>query len=87
MSDPILVNGNEVVPGDIPSHIPQDAAGTNFILLQSKGEAFSALEKVELAKLGVEFLEYVGERTYLCRYEPKDLVVLKQKIYVQSAIM
>ena len=54
----------------------EDANDSNFILLQVK-HILSVDEKKILANHSVMILEYVAENTFLCRYEPKDLQVLR----------
>lgn len=83
----ITVNGNTVVPEEIPDHVPQAARKTNFILVQGDDRDFNVKEKLELAALGVEIQEYVAEHTYLCRYEPEDLEPIRSKRYVKNVTM
>lgn len=62
----------------------EDASGTNYILIQSKGP-LSSDQKAELRSSGVNLQTCVSEQTYLCEYKPNDLVGLRDKDYVLYA--
>ncbi|KAH7036044.1 peptidase S8/S53 domain-containing protein [Microdochium trichocladiopsis] len=78
---PFVVNGNVIAPENVPSHVPRMASKTNFILVQSRGPLTPA-QKEDLARSGAHLLEYLGNYTYLCRYEPHDLQPLRDKHYI-----
>ena len=62
----------------------RDASDSNFILIQTKAPLDKS-QRAELGSKGVEVLEYVPESTYLCRYPPADLRVLRALSYVEWA--
>ncbi|KAJ1324699.1 serine protease AprX [Microdochium nivale] len=78
---PFCINGNVLAPEDVPSNVPRTAEGTDFILVQSKS-TLSPDQKDDLVKAGAEILEFLGNNTYLCRYEPADLQTLREKSYI-----
>ncbi|GKU08054.1 unnamed protein product, partial [Fusarium langsethiae] len=80
----ITINGNTINTNELPAKLPQTAAKTNFILIQTYNRDLFATEKLELAKLGVNIQEYVAQFTYLCRYEKEDLEPIREKDYVKS---
>lgn len=83
---PFCINGNVLAPKDVPSHVPRTAEGTDFILVQSKS-TLSPDQKDDLVKAGAEILEFLGNNTYLCRYEPADLRPLRAKSYITEVSM
>ncbi|KAM0541559.1 hypothetical protein ACHAO7_010451 [Fusarium culmorum] len=80
----ITINGNTVNTNEFPAELPQTAAKTNFILIQTYNRDLNSTEKLELADLDVDIQEYVAQFTYLCRYEKEDLEPIRAKRYVKS---
>ncbi|KAF4551907.1 Hypothetical protein D9617_12g037970 [Elsinoe fawcettii] len=78
---PFLVNGNKVVPEDVPSYVPRTAEKTDFILVQTQ-RPLDPSQKDDIVKTGAQLIEYLGNNTYLCRYEPHDLQPLRDKTYI-----
>ncbi|OAL51015.1 subtilisin-like protein [Pyrenochaeta sp. DS3sAY3a] len=81
----ITVNGNtiEEVESEEVDSAP-NAKKSNFILVQVD-RVLSLIEKEVLANHHVEIQEYVAENTFLCRYEPEDLQVLRLLPFVVTA--
>lgn len=95
MSD-ITINGNTggVAPhvhslsaaGQVSLHDKDnDAANSNYILIQSKEKPLNAVQKDKLSDKGVEIEEYVGKNTYLCSYKPTDLNPIRLETFISSA--
>ncbi len=95
----ITVNGNTIAPIGSPGEgwtvnaNDQDtitsalnAKDTNFILVQVEG-VLTVAEKEILAEHDVAILEYVAENTFLCRYEPDDIQVLRLLPFVANVEM
>ncbi|KJX92199.1 kp-43 peptidase/serine peptidase like protein [Zymoseptoria brevis] len=80
----ITVNGNTLNLSTSPFLSLPTAEHSNFILVQGY-DAFTPDQKFALAGLGVEVMEYVSENTYLCRYTPSDLDVLRRVQGVRRA--
>lgn len=59
-----------------------NAATSNYILIQTN-QPLNRTQKSELEELEVEILEYVPEKTYICRYAPSDLDVIRALPYVE----
>jgi serine protease AprX len=59
-----------------------NAASSNYILIQTN-QPLNRDQKSELARLEVEILEYVPEQTYICRYAPSNLDVIRALSYVE----
>lgn len=83
----ITINGNTVNTNELPAELPQTAAKTNFILIQTYNRDLNSTEKLELADLDVDMQEYVAQFTYLCRYEKEDLEPIRAKRFVKSVTM
>ncbi|KAF7563161.1 hypothetical protein G7046_g954 [Stylonectria norvegica] len=79
----ITVNGNTIDPEDI-SNVSEDAQESNFIYIQGH-EDLKVTEKQDLEALHAEFLEYVAEYTYLCRYNREDLERIRALPFVRAA--
>ncbi|KAK4076934.1 uncharacterized protein Triagg1_3901 [Trichoderma aggressivum f. europaeum] len=75
---PIKINGNDLNQSIKPA---EDASETNYILIQTRG-AISDPEKDILKRMNVEFYDCICENTYLCRYEPDDLEILRRKRFI-----
>lgn len=58
------------------------ATTSNYILIQTN-QPLNRTQKNELEELGIEILEYVPEQTYICRYVPSDLDVIRALPYVE----
>jgi serine protease AprX len=85
---PITINSNTIDPESAePGYLPDDAAGTNFILLQT----IHPLDRNESSLLnhyGVKIQQVQdNNNTYLCRYEPSDLKVLEALPFVRHALV
>lgn len=59
-----------------------DSADSNYILIQTSGPLTRA-QREELAEFDVQIIEYVPTNTYLCRYAPTDLDVLRALPFVE----
>ncbi|SMR41331.1 unnamed protein product [Zymoseptoria tritici ST99CH_1E4] len=82
----VTVNGNTLNLSTSPILSQPTAEHSNFILVQGY-DAFTPDQKSALAGLGVEIMEYVSENTYLCRYTPSDLEVLRRADGVRSVVV
>ena len=84
MSDTININGNS-----IPTTVQEkDASGSDYILLQTKGEPLNAMQTTQLRALGVVIQEFVGKegrQLYLCAYKPSSLDALRQLDFIEYA--
>lgn len=86
----ITINGNSFDP-EAPAVRSfglnkEDAALTDYILIQTTGEPLKKEQKTKLNEKGVKIQEYVGNDTYLCSYKDKsDLDTLRQLRYVKYA--
>ena len=86
----ITCNGNTIEPTLQGSDRPlgeddaKDAAGTQHIIIQSDGP-LSTTQKQDLSSSGVVIQRCISENTYLCEYDPDDLVVLRSKDYINYA--
>ncbi|KAL3595530.1 hypothetical protein FPOAC2_09871 [Fusarium poae] len=49
----ITINGNTVNTNELPAELPQTAAKTNFILIQTYNRDLTATEKLKLVDLGI----------------------------------
>jgi serine protease AprX len=58
-----------------------DARDTDYIIIQTRA-SLTSQEKDELNQADVQVLELLSLNTYLCRYLPQDLQVLRQKSYI-----
>ncbi|KFA46111.1 hypothetical protein S40293_03786 [Stachybotrys chartarum IBT 40293] len=81
MSRPLTVNGHVFSVADADP--AADASTSNYIYITGKGH-ISAAQKRELADLGATVLDYWGQNTYLCRYNPPDLAPLRSLDYLQQ---
>lgn len=64
-------------------HLASPTADTsNYILIQTN-QPLNRTQKSELEQLEIEILEYVPELTYICRYAPSDLNVIRALPYVE----
>src|SRR6266496_3180740 len=61
-----------------------DAASSNYILVQTSAP-LTREQREQMEKLGAYVLEYVPENTYICRYEPNDLHVIRDLPFVRWA--
>lgn len=61
-----------------------DAASSSYILVQTD-EPLTRIQREALAAAGAAVLEYVPEKTYLCRYEPSDLGPVRALPFVEWA--
>ena len=80
---PLELKGNVFDLAKEKSALPADASKTNYILVEFNAplgqEEYKKFEKYQLS---VE--EYVGNETYLCRYEPADFNRLKELTIVTN---
>ena len=89
---PIIIEGNTIEPTlQGPGHPLADrdaenAAGTKYILIQSDG-LLSHDQKLEPHSYGVNIQKLVSDQTYLCEYDPDDLKRLRDKDFVNYAIV
>ncbi|KAG8670507.1 hypothetical protein FPOAC1_009928 [Fusarium poae] len=79
----ITINGNTVNTNELPAELPQTAAKTNFILIQTYNRDLTATEKLKLVDL-VNIQEYIAQFTYLCHYVKEDLEPIRKKEYVKG---
>ncbi|KAL5083205.1 hypothetical protein Trisim1_001869 [Trichoderma cf. simile WF8] len=75
---PIRINGNNISQSIGPA---RDASETNYILIQTRKDISDA-EKDILRGMNLEFYDCICENTYLCRYEPDDLEIIRQKGFI-----
>ncbi|KAF9874944.1 subtilisin-like protease [Colletotrichum karsti] len=79
---PFSFNGNQV---ELDTAINfADEADSNFIFLETH-EPLTNSQEAELQNYGVKFLEYLSDNTWLCKYEPADLVIIRGQAYVANA--
>ena len=76
----IIFNGNTI---QNPSS-SQDAQNTNYIYIQCGG-ILSDENMDQLEQLRVVIQEYMGNNTYLCRYEPADLDSIRSLPFIVMA--
>lgn len=76
----IVFNGNRV-QAPSPS---RDARNTNYVYIQC-GQALSDEQMAQLEDRHVTIQEYMGQNTYLCRYEPADLDSIRSLPFVNLA--
>jgi len=85
---PLTINDNTwdpEKPGTVGAAV--DAQDFDYIVLQGKDSAsFDDRRKQELEALKVEFHEYLGNNTYLRKYKPADLEVLRRKAYPNTSM-
>ncbi|KAJ3533474.1 hypothetical protein NM208_g7968 [Fusarium decemcellulare] len=79
----IQLNGNALNLEKLSDDVPKDARNTNFILVQGYRD-LSPGEKQKLEDNKVKILEYVSRHTYLCRYEPTDLSLIRSMGAVEN---
>lgn len=89
---PVTINGNTIDPDTRADGTPSpwtsnDAANTNYIYIQVLGlrGAIGNSGHQQLRHLGVTIFRYKGSGTYLCRYVPTDLEVLRALSFVRHA--
>ncbi|QYT03661.1 ANK_REP_REGION domain-containing protein [Trichoderma simmonsii] len=75
---PIRINGNNISQSIGPA---KDASEANYILIQTRKDISDA-EKDILQGMNLEFYDCICENTYLCRYEPDDLEIIRQKGFI-----
>lgn len=83
---PITINGNTLTPGGSatlsfgsPAH---DAKETDYIILQVTRDVLEDEEYGALRANGVELLDLVSDRTFLCRFTETDLEKLRRLDFV-----
>ncbi|KAI0098010.1 hypothetical protein GGR51DRAFT_577678 [Nemania sp. FL0031] len=82
MAEQVTTNGNASSLANLSS--TPDAGITRYILL--KGESpINTEQKRQLASLGVTIFEYLGQDSYLCRYDPEDLQPIRDLSFVEYA--
>ena len=86
--EPISINGNTLDPSAAAVRAAglgsDNASGSNYILIQVSG-ALTKDHKTQFQGKNVDINERVGDRTYLCRYEPADLEPLRKLDFVKWA--
>ncbi|EFR01364.1 serine peptidase [Nannizzia gypsea CBS 118893] len=86
----ISINGNDLNPENQAPVLrafgleAEDASKSNYILIQTK-ELLEDEQEDELERLGVDILEYVSPKTYLCCYKPTDLAAIRSLPFVAWA--
>ncbi|KAL6824637.1 ankyrin repeat-containing domain protein [Trichoderma sp. SZMC 28015] len=75
---PIRINGNNISQSIGPA---RNASETNYILIQTRKDISDA-EKDILEGMNLEFYDCICENTFLCRYEPDDLEIIRQKGFI-----
>ncbi|KNG48584.1 kp-43 peptidase [Stemphylium lycopersici] len=83
----IVVNGNTLELS--LTHVERrnetkDARSTEYIYLQGL-EDLTNDQKAELDSLDVQILEYISDKTYLCRYTGHDLDLIRELAYIRIA--
>ncbi|KAH7159337.1 peptidase S8/S53 domain-containing protein [Fusarium sp. MPI-SDFR-AT-0072] len=90
MTNP-TINGNQFTVSSLPDD-PEQSGGvrlnqlpesTNYIVLETQ-DPLKRPEKHTLKDLHVEVQEYLGGNTWLCRYEPLDIKVLRDLAFVKD---
>ncbi|PTD10972.1 hypothetical protein FCULG_00011227 [Fusarium culmorum] len=90
MSTP-TINGNQFTVSSLPDSLDQAGENrvnslpenTNYIVLETR-DPLQRPDKLRLRELYVELKEYVGGNTWLCRYEPLDIKVLRDLPFVKD---
>ncbi|KAH7233758.1 peptidase S8/S53 domain-containing protein [Fusarium redolens] len=91
MSGP-TINGNPFSVSSLPDG-PEQSGETrlnalppniNYIVLETQ-DPLKRPQKLSLRGLRVELQEYLGGNTWLCRYEPSDIKVLRDLAFVKDA--
>lgn len=82
MSRPIIINGNTFSSASAPPS--EHARFTDYLYIKGRG-AINAEQKRQLASIGVTIFEYLGQNTYLCRYEPTDLQPIRDLSFIEQA--
>jgi serine protease AprX len=79
---PLRLNGHEFSTADATPDV--DASDSNYIYIKGNGP-IKGQQKQELADLGVFVSEFLGQDTYLCRYEPADLEPIRGLSFIEQA--
>lgn len=85
---PIIYNGNtfsleeQDAIVDTEGHPSDRATDFNYILIQGQN-ALSDTQMREIQSLGVQFVEYLSGKAWLCRFEPPDLSVIRTLDYIR----
>ncbi|KAF4826555.1 hypothetical protein CGCTS75_v008948 [Colletotrichum tropicale] len=61
----------------------ESEANSNFVFLETH-EPLSHSQESELQSYGVRFLQQLTETTWLCKYEPADLVIIRGQAFVAN---
>ena len=83
---PVDLKGNQFDIAKEKDALPSDASKTNYILIELKEELKQNQSKT-LTDAKVLIEEFVGNLTYLCRYEPTDLKQLEKLPFVKNAVV
>ena len=79
--NPITINGNTLNPSQPTTHgfgpRADDAAATDYIVLQTSSDVLQASDYAKLDELGVKLLQIVSDKTYLCSYKNTDLNAIR----------
>ncbi|KAI0867608.1 peptidase S8/S53 domain-containing protein [Hypoxylon argillaceum] len=67
---------------DTEGHPSDRATDFNYILIQGQN-ALSDTQMREIQSLGVQFVEYLSGKAWLCRFEPPDLSVIRTLDYIR----
>ncbi|KAK2814055.1 hypothetical protein FQN50_000459 [Emmonsiellopsis sp. PD_5] len=87
----ISINGNEIDPHQQANALSafglkyDNAAGSDYILIQTSADPLSTEQEAELERLGVLVQEYVSQNTYLCYYKPHDLSAIRELPFIGYA--
>jgi serine protease AprX len=87
MTDKFMLNGHIIATAfqiEGGKYFARDATKSNYILLQCQGY-LSNEQYAILDPLQVIALQYIDIHTYLCRYEPSDLDIIRSLPFVVSA--
>lgn len=76
----IEINGRIIDPN---KHYASDARNTDHIVVSVR-DTLSLDQKNELAELGVEFVEDLGDKNFLCRYKKSTLEPLRELKFIQQ---
>ena len=84
---PLNLKGNTCDLAAEKAGLPTSASGTDYILVECNGPTKpQEFKELEGQKVIVE--EYVGNETYLCRYNPTDLAALSKNLsFVKNVVI
>jgi serine protease AprX len=87
MAKAFAFNGNVVLPETQQAggaHYSEDASSSNYIIVHCQHQLTHS-DSEKLAASHVTVLNFIGNNTYICKYEPKDLERIRSFDFVLSA--